>query len=108
MFLQIECLIKKYKNGNDFIDFINNGFSEKIASKQELQRLFEQQTQVDGKKDPIGLIEELKNIINSFDIDGTVVKDKSLQIFKYKNQIPLKQVFALYGINKITSITNRS
>ncbi len=42
--IELEPLIRKLKNGVEFLEIINNGFSEKIAESKELQRLYEIQT----------------------------------------------------------------
>ena len=104
-FIKLEPIIKKHSNGNLFLEIINNGFTEKIGSKKELQYLFEKQTEIDGKKDPTELIEELKEIINSLNQSNFAIEE-NLRVFKHKTNVPLKQVFALYGINKIASIAN--
>jgi len=40
----LECLIGKFKGGKKFIELINNGFSEKIGNKMQLQEMYEKQT----------------------------------------------------------------
>ncbi|WP_115460580.1 DNA cytosine methyltransferase [Winogradskyella aurantiaca] len=104
-FKKLEPIIKKQSKGNVFLEIVNNGFTEKIGSKKELQYLFENQTEIDGKKDPTELIEELKDIINSIDQSNSNI-DEKVSVFRHKTKVPLKQVFALYGINKIVSLAN--
>jgi DNA (cytosine-5)-methyltransferase 1 len=105
-FAEIEPIIEKHSKGKRFLEIVNNGFSDKISSKKELQNLFEKQTEIDGKKDPTELIEELKNIIDSLIQDETTIDNDKVTVFKHKAKIPLRQVFALYGINKIASVAN--
>lgn len=105
-FAEIEPIIEKHSKGKRFLEIVNNGFSDKISSKKELQNLFEKQTEIDGKKDPTELIEELKNIIDSLIQDETTIDNDKVNVFKHKAKIPLRQVFALYGVNKIASIAN--
>lgn len=105
-YTEIEPIIKSHSKGKRFLEILNNGFSEKIGSKKELQNLFEKQTEIGGKKDPTELIEDLKKIIDSLVQDVETVDSSQIKIFKYKDKIPLKQVFALYGTNKIVSIAN--
>jgi DNA (cytosine-5)-methyltransferase 1 len=106
-FLEIEPIIKNYTSGKKFLEIINNGFSEKIGSKKELQFLFENQIEIDGKKDPTELIEELKTIINSLQPKDINIGKEDVNVFKHKTKIPLKQVFALYAVNKIASVANK-
>ena len=101
----IEEQVKKFKFGNQFVEIINNGFTEKIGSKKELQYLFEHQLCIDGKKDPTELVEEVKLIIEELKITSDLYIQKN-KIFRYKTKLPIKQLFALYGINKITSMAN--
>jgi DNA (cytosine-5)-methyltransferase 1 len=105
-FIELESIIESHSKGKKFIEIMNNGFSDKISSKKELQILFERQTEIDGKKDPTELIEDLKKIINSLVQDEITIDKNQVRIFKHKAKIPMKQVFALYGINKIASIAN--
>lgn len=107
-FLELKSIISDLKKGREFLKHINNGFTEKIGSKEELQHLFELQTGSDGKKDPTELVEELKALIDSLKIrDELFTQDKS-KIFHHKDKIPVKQLLALYGINKITTIANKN
>ena len=103
---EIEDHIKDFQFGNQFVEIINNGFSEKIGSQKELQFLFEHQQSSNGKKDPTELVEELKLIINRLTISSELYEQQP-RIFKNKTKIPIKQFFALYGINKITSTANK-
>jgi len=104
-FKDLEPIITKYSYGRKFVEIVNNGFSKKIGSKEELQFLFENQTQIGSKKDPTELIEELKTIINSL-VEDEVIDKKKVNAFKFKTKIPMKQVLALYATNKIASIAN--
>ena len=105
-FIVIEPIIESHSKGKRFLELINNGFSDKISSKKELQNLFEKQTEIEGKKDPTELIEELKKIIDSLINDEMTIDNDIVNVFKYKSKIPMKQVFALYGTNKIASLAN--
>ena len=105
-FSEIEPIIESHSKGKRFLEIVNNGFSDKISSKKELQNLFEKQTEIAGKKDPTELIEDLKKIIDSLINDEMVIDNDKVNVFKHKAKIPMKQVFALYGTNKIASIAN--
>jgi DNA (cytosine-5)-methyltransferase 1 len=103
---KIEPFLSKHVIGKQFIEIINNGFSEKIASKKELQNMFELQKSRNELLEPTELIEELKSIIESLNVPNQEVEQKGIKVFKKKDKVPLKQLFALYGINKITSTAN--
>lgn len=105
-FIEIEPIIESHSKGKRFLEIVNNGFSDKISSKKELQNLFEKQTEIAGKKDPTELIEDLKKIIDSLINDDMTVDNDKVNVFKHKAKIPMKQVFALYGTNKIASLAN--
>jgi DNA (cytosine-5)-methyltransferase 1 len=106
IFTEIEPIIENNPKGKIFLEIVNNGFSDKISSKKELQNLFEKQTEIAGKKDPTELIEELKKIIDSLINDEMSIDNDEVNVFKHKAKIPLKQLFALYGTNRIASIAN--
>lgn len=105
-FTEIEPIIQNHSTGKRFLEIVNNGFTAQIGTKDELQELFERQTELAGKKDPTELIEQLKRIIDSLINDEMTIDSDKLNVFKHKVKIPMKQVFALYGTNKIASIAN--
>jgi DNA (cytosine-5)-methyltransferase 1 len=98
-------IINEFLDGKRFIKLINNGFSSKVASKDILQDMYEKQASVDGYYNPIKLIEELKSIIDEFDPNDEMFIVASSKVFK-KEKVSKKQLYALYAINKIVSITN--
>ena len=106
---QLEEVIKANINGgNRFIQVINNGFSEKIASSNLLQKMYEEQKSEGEKREPTFLMHDLGEIINDMALTGeTLVQPKDRQIFLYKEKIPLTQLLALYGVNKIATIANK-
>lgn len=104
----LENIIKnEVKGGREFIKIINNGFSEKIADSSLMQKMYEQQKCENGKREPTHLIDDLKQIIEDFELDKEMYSQKHTNmIFKFKEKIPVKQILALYGVNKITSVAN--
>jgi DNA (cytosine-5)-methyltransferase 1 len=105
-FKELEPLmIDKFSDGKRFIQVINNGFSSKVASKEILQDMYEKQTSIDNYFNPIKLIHELKYIIEEFDLNNEMFIVENNKIFK-KEKVSKKQLYALYAINKIISITN--
>ena len=107
---KIETIIKKeVKDGEKFIKIINNGFSEKIADSVLMQKMYEQQKCENGKREPTLLMDDLRKIISDIGLEQEVyVQNESNLIFKFKDNIPIKQILALYGVNKITTIANET
>lgn len=104
---ELEMIISKFKTGKKFIEVINNGFSEKIGNSSQLQNMYEVQKS-DGKLlEPTHLVEEVKQIIDKINIDNPLFEQNGTVIFEHKKVIPVKQLFALYAINKISTIANQ-
>jgi DNA (cytosine-5)-methyltransferase 1 len=104
---EIEPIISEFKEGEDFLRIINNGFSEKIGSSRELQKYYELQTSDCSILDPTELVEEVNYILNQIEFKNLEFKQTETLIFKHKKTIPIKQLFALYAINKISSTANQ-
>jgi len=102
----LEELLNGYKGGEEFLKYINNGFSEKIASSSELQKLYEQQKSSKHYIEPTRLVDLIQKMINQLNIEKLEIEQKELKVFNYKVKVPLKQFFALYAINKISSTAN--
>ncbi|EHO13115.1 DNA (cytosine-5-)-methyltransferase [Myroides odoratimimus CCUG 12901] len=107
-YLNLENIIKnEVKGGERFIKIINNGFSEKIANSSQMQKMYEQQKCENGKREPTHLMDDLKKIIDDIELDKEIYsQNQSNVIFKFKDNIPVKQILALYGVNKITTLAN--
>jgi DNA (cytosine-5)-methyltransferase 1 len=97
--------LKNFDDGSKFINIINNGFSEKIGSSIELQEMYELQKSTNGLLEPTLLVDEIVKIINKLDNSNLMFKQGETKIFK-KQTVPKKQLYALYALNKITSIAN--
>jgi len=104
---KLEPLIKKFKKGDQFIEFINNSFSEKIAKGRKLQKMYELQHSEDGYLEPTKLLEEVAAVIERLKINGKQFVQNGSVIFKQKDAVPVTQLFALYAINKIAFIVNK-
>lgn len=102
----IESIIQEYNGGKNFLKYINNGFSEKIGNASELQKLYEQQKSTNKYLEPTELVDLVQQVINEIEIESKEVEQKKSKVFKHKNTVPVKQFFALYAINKISSIAN--
>lgn len=105
---ELEQLIKNCKKGDQFIEIINNGFSKKIANGKKLQKMYELQRSDGNYLEPTTLVEIVAAIINDLKIDTEKFTQNGTIIFKQKDTVPLKQLFALYAINKISSIANEN
>jgi len=103
---QIESLIEKRLSGSEFLYVINNGFSEKIAKGAMLQKMYENQLSNPPYLEPTELIEKINHIIKSIKINEEEFEQNEKIVFKNKESVPLKQLFALYAINKIATLAN--
>lgn len=102
----LEEIIKEYKGGMEFLKHINNGFSEKIGKANELQKLYELQKSNTKYKEPTELVDSIQELIEKLNIENVEVDQKKLKVFEHKDKVPVKQIFALYAINKISTIAN--
>lgn len=103
---KIEKTIKKELHGPSFLEIINNGFSEKIAKGRILQEMYEVQKPIEIYLEPTTLVEKIAEIINELKIENEKFEQQKMIVFKNKETVPLKQLFALYAINKIATIAN--
>ena len=102
----LEEIIKEYKGGKEFLKYINNGFSEKIGNANEIQKLYEFQKSSTKYTEPTELVELVKEKIDELNIENLEIEQRKIRIFEYKDKVPVKQFFALYAINKISTIAN--
>lgn len=102
----LEEIINEYKGGKEFLKHINNGFSEKIGNANELQKLYELQKSNTKYTEPTELVDLVQEIIDELKIENVEIEQKKLIVFKHKEKVPVKQFFALYAINKISTIAN--
>jgi DNA (cytosine-5)-methyltransferase 1 len=90
--------------GKDFLKFINNEFATKIGSGKKLQKLYEHQSPSKNLLEPTELVDLIQELINKHNIENVEIEQGSLKVFK--ERVPVKQLFALYAINKISTIGN--
>lgn len=107
-FKNIEELIKEYKGGKEFLKYINNGFSEKIGNAKELQKLYELQKSNNKYTEPTELVDTVQDLIEKLNLENIEVVQNKIRVFKHKDKVPVKQFFALYAINKISTIANEN
>jgi DNA (cytosine-5)-methyltransferase 1 len=102
----IEETITTLPCGKEFIDIMKNGFSSQIAKSKKLQEMYERQLSQHPFLEPTVLVENVAQIIDNLNIEDEFYAQSELAIFSNKLIVPLKQVFALYAINKVSSFTN--
>ncbi|HET8573975.1 MAG TPA: DNA cytosine methyltransferase [Edaphocola sp.] len=106
-FKDLEPLIAEIPQGNNFLKIINNGFTEKIGNKIILQEMYEDQRSKEKFLEPTRLIEEVASIIEELGVEQEEFVQNRQIIFKNKEAVPAKQLFALYAINKIAFVSNK-
>lgn len=104
----LEEIIREYRGGKEFLKQINNGFSEKIGNANELQKLYELQKSNAKYTEPTELVDSIQELIEKLNIEKTEVEQNRLKVFKHKDKVPVKQFFALYAINKISTLANEN
>jgi DNA (cytosine-5)-methyltransferase 1 len=102
---ELEDVIKTFEKGDHFLKVINNGFTEKIASRKLLQKIHEEQKGKEGFYTPKELIDTISSLIDTIDFKDPDLKLDGNKIF-IKPVVPKKQVLALYAINKICTVVN--
>ncbi len=107
-YLEIEQIVKSFNGGGRFLNIINNGFSDKIGTKEQLQEMYEKQTSLNGLKEPTELVDEIAGILKKVGCSDDVFVQDEIIIFRNKKTVPIKQIFALYAINKIATIANKN
>tara|TARA_B100000780_G_C21126833_1_gene457612 strand:+ start:311 stop:2008 length:1698 start_codon:yes stop_codon:yes gene_type:complete len=105
-FQEVQNEIKHHTGGAEFLRIMNSEFSNKIGSSHKLQKLYENQISSGNTLEPTILVEEIRKILESLKIENLVFSQTDKLYFKHKKDVPLKQLYALYAINKISSIAN--
>lgn len=98
-----QLISNTFKDGDVFIEQIEGEFSQKVANSVELQYIYENNIYESDKLHPVHLIENLESEISKH-ANGEMVGAKS--IFKHKDEVYKKQLYALYAISHVASIIN--
>ena len=69
--------------------------------------MYEKQISVEKLKEPTILVDEIADIIEKVGCPNSSFEQGDIIVFKNKSKVPIKQVFALYAVNKISSIANK-
>ena len=105
LYLKIEEVIKVQLRGEEFLELLNSYVIEKIGSSYEMQNLYEMQKSNNNILEPTELIELVGEIINRLNIEKEEFVQNDDLVFLHKKTVPLKQLFALYAISKISTIS---
>ena len=68
--------------------------------------LYENQHSTDQYTEPTELVDEIEAILEKVCVSRDNFLQNKLKIFHFKNEIPIRQLFALYAINKISTVAN--
>ena len=104
---ELEPFVKQVTKGIKFLEIVNNGFTELIGDAQSLQNMYEVRVSLQGLLEPTELVQEVANIINRLNVEDEKFSQDAISVFRDKKSIPVKQLFALYAINKIATIANK-
>lgn len=106
-FQTITPLINSINEGENFIRMIDEFVVPKIANNILMQKMYEKQSCIDIYWQPAMLVDEVAKIIyQTVDPNKNYIQE-DLIIFTGKKAIPITQLFALYAINKITTLANK-
>jgi DNA (cytosine-5)-methyltransferase 1 len=100
-----KTIIANFNNGAKFIEYINFYLSNKVAGRKMLQEMYENNKSIDAFLEPTKLIEDVSIQINKFCKKEEQFVQIDQKIFS-KSIVPKKQLYALYALNLIISITN--
>ena len=92
--------------GSAFIDYVTNGFSERIPSGEMLQQLYEQN--VDQRKSLLGpsrLLQEVDELVLKF-ADREKRLGSRLGLF-LRDSVPVSHLYALFAVTHIVSTAKR-
>lgn len=106
LYKRLKKTIRNLSKGKQFLRIIDNGFTETIGKRSSLQSMYEAQCSRKNLLEPTELVERVKALINSTKVGQQKFTQREV-IFKDKDEVPVKQLFALYAINKIATIANK-
>ena len=73
-----------------------------------MQKLYELQKSDTKYTEPTELVDSVQDLIEKLNIENIEVVQNKIKAFKHKDKVPVKQFFALYAINKISTIANEN
>ncbi len=103
----IEPIIESVEKGPEFLEIMHNGFSERLQNAEHLQELYVEHGFDDEKPGPVQLVRDIAAIIGKLDIGDATFPQETVCVFEGKKSVPLKQLFALYAMSKISDAANK-
>ena len=73
-----------------------------------MQKHYELQKSNSKYTEPTELVDTVQDLIEKLNIENIEVVQNKIKVFKHKDKVPVKQFFALYAINKISTIANEN
>ena len=105
LYIQIEDFLRGREGFKAFVDFMKSLKLRHIDAK-ELQNAYETHSNnISGCKDPCILVNNLADFLNHH-IPDILVIQSDVRFFLYKQAVPLRQFYALFFINYISSNAN--
>lgn len=101
----IDLAAKRFKENHKFFDVVRNGFTERIADGQTLQKLYERNSST-RYLSPVSLIEEAARIICEHADNEIVAMGEKNKIFTHKDRVHKRQIYALYVLSHISMVAN--
>src|SRR5690606_5387956 len=103
-----EPTLDKLVDGRRFTAVMAGGTLEQTAPSVKPQQMHERQRSGGTSLEPTLLIDESARLIATFRLEDETLSRTPATVFKNKKEVPAKQLFALYAINKISSTTNNT
>jgi len=97
-------ILESFNDGKEFIRAIKNDLLHKVSVSLKLQYIYEQNLYQDEKLHPVELINEVQSIIARY-ANGEVVRSGG--VFKYKEEVYKRQLYALFAIKVISMEINQ-
>lgn len=76
----LEEINKEYKEGTEFLKYLNNGFSENIGNAQEMQKLYELQKLNSKHIESTESVDTVQELIEKFNIENIEVNQRKLKV----------------------------
>lgn len=97
-------ILENFDDGEDFISVIKKDVLHRVVVSSKLQDMYEQNLYQDEKLHPVELINEVHLLVSKY-ANGEIVEVDN--IFKYKDYVHKKQIYALCAIIQITKKINQ-
>ena len=98
-------IMEQFPDGSKFISSLDKKLDSKVANQKLLQKMYEENKSIDGFFEPKELIKKVSDLIEKHDLKKEIYTQGKVKIFD-KELVYKRQLYALYALNKIISITN--